>query len=389
MNICFVEDTPFCGGGQEWILDTIDQFKNGLNYDIALIVPESNLEMINKAKKLGTTVYTYSWENIPFNKIKYEEAWISGVKNANAVLCSVHPPRNNFHCTAFAAKCIKESGNKALLMPKTGTIVPSYKREYYIPDDEVKTEVITITGFTKKYLVEHYNIPEEKVNVLYQGTNTKKFTSTEFSKHESLKRYPLPRSHSPVLGVIGAFEERKGHIVLLKALKILKEKFYPHVYTMFIGDGPLEEKLKQEVNEFNLKNNVSFYPFTHEANFIYDQMDILVLPSLYKEGLPNVLLEAMSMGVPCIASRLAGTPEIIKDSENGFLFEPGDVDSLVSEIKSLWDDKEQYKYFSSSSRSMINHYFSRENQVDKYSDFIIELLMKNQQYKEKFAKFSR
>jgi glycosyltransferase involved in cell wall biosynthesis len=72
----------------------------------------------------------------------------------------------------------------------------------------------------------------------------------------------------------------------------------------------------------------------------YDQADVFVLPS-YIEGLPMVVLEAMGRGLPVIAARVGGIPEIVSDGHNGFLIEAGDVDSLVQKMETLADDKEQ------------------------------------------------
>ncbi len=376
MNVCFIEDTPVYGGGQEWAVDTMAEFK-GLKHEVNLIVPESNSIMIEKSKLLDVNIFTYDWDLTNISTWENKCSWIKALKNSDAVICSVHPPRNTFHCTSFAAECIKESGSRAVLLPKTGTIVPSYIKEYYLPDPEINTEIIAITAFTKNYLVNNYLIPEDRIEVLYQGTNIDKFQVGEATKEESLRRYPLPnRKYGPVLGLIGSFEERKGHVVLLKAIKRLKETSMPNILAMFVGKGPDEFKLKKYVDEFKLHDSILFFPHTNEPNYVYEQLDMLVLPSLYKEGLPNVILEAMSMGIPCIASRLAGTPELIHDNVNGFLLPPGNVELLASRIESLWSDKEKLKSFSKNARELVRNNFNRKTQAYKYSTHIEKVINK-------------
>ena len=376
MNICFIEDTPVYGGGQEWIVDTISEF-NKLGHHISLVVPEKNKTMIEKVLTHSVKVYTYDWETIPTNKKSFKLSWIDALLHSDIAICSVHPPRDGFHCVGFAAECIKEAGNKAILVPKTGTIVPAYIREYYIPDPDVKTEIITITAFTKHYLVDTYGIPKSKVHVLYQGTNINKFKSDKHTKEEAHRRYPLPhKKFGPIIGMIGSFEERKGHVVLLKALKQLQRTTMPNILAVFVGKGPTEHKLKMFVDELGIHGSVVFFPFTHEPNYVYEQLDMFVLPSLFKEGLPNVILEAMSMGVPCIASRLAGTPELIHDNVNGYLVKPGDVELLAARITNLWSDKTILKKFGINSKHYVRTRFDRKIQAYKYSDFLDKVFKK-------------
>jgi glycosyltransferase involved in cell wall biosynthesis len=373
MHICFIEDTPSYGGGQEWMVDTISEFIR-LKHEVSVIVPEENISLINKCKSDGAVVFTYSWKDIPNHRKVYKKNWVECLKTADIAICSVHPPRKKFHCIKFAATCIKKAGNKTVLIPKTGTIVPHYLREYYLPDPKIQVDIVTITAFTRQYLVDHYKIPEKLIKVIYQGTNIDKFNKNVHTSVESKKLYPLPEKASPVLGVIGKYEERKGHKILLKAVKMLKKTSLPDITVMFVGDGPLEKKLKKQVAKMKLETNVHFFPFTDTPNYVYERLDMLILPSLYKEGLPNVLLEAMAMGVPCIASKIAGTAEIVLDDKTGYLVEPGNDEELASRILELWSDKVRLKDFGEASKKMIVTRFNRKFQAVKYSQYLTKVL---------------
>ena len=225
------------------------------------------------------------------------------MQNSAVAVCSVHPPRDNFHCVGFAAECIKASGNKTALVPKTGTIVPTYKREYYLPDPKVKTRIITITRFTKNALIKNFEIPSYKIKTIYQGTNPEKFTPSEFVQKQNEELYGKKDHNIFTLGIVGKFEIRKGHIVLLEAIKKLLNVNRLKINVNFVGEGPTLENVKNTVSQLNLEDQVEFFPFTDTPQYFYDSIDVLVLPSLYKEGLPNVLLEAMLMEKPCIASK--------------------------------------------------------------------------------------
>jgi glycosyltransferase involved in cell wall biosynthesis len=372
MRIGFIEDTKLRGGTQIWVTEATKVFINN-GEDVTIIAPE-NSYVDNKCKKLGADVYTYDWDNISKNKNKYKDNWIEGLKNSDVAVCTVHPPRENFHCSVFGAECIKEAKLNTILIPKTGTIVPEYLRKFYFPDPDVKTKVISITNFTKKYLIDHYKIPADMVELLYQGTEVDRFTTTEKTKKEAAKRYPLPNNAGPVLGSVGSFEERKGQTLLLETVKELAESTLPNVHALLVGEGPDEEMLKSKTKELGIENNVSFFPFTDEPNYIFERLDILTLPSLYKEGLPNVLLEAMSMSLPCISTNIAGIPEIIYNDENGYLIKPGSIEELKNAVKKLWSNKNNCIEMGENARKLMEDKFDKKHQFLEFLNYFRSLI---------------
>jgi glycosyltransferase involved in cell wall biosynthesis len=197
----------------------------------------------------------------------------------------------------------------------------------------------------------------------------RRFTSNKERKRDSFKRYPLPENASPVLGNVGMFEERKGQVVLLEAISKLVNGPLPDIHLILVGEGPDEQMLKDKVREMKLDNNVTFFPFTREPMYVFERIDILVLSSLYKEGLPNVLLEAMSMNVPVISSKMAGVPEIIKDGKTGYMVEPGKSGQLAGAISKLWSDRTAYKKISRNGRKLMEESFDKEVQFAEFLEY--------------------
>ncbi len=302
-----------------------------------------------------------------FKKTQHnQEIWTNALSECDVAICTVHPPREGFHCSVFAARCIKEGGLETHLIPKTGTIVPEYLREFYLPDETIHSSVIAITDFTRRYLIETYNIPAEKVALIYQGTDTKRFRHSDSAWKEAQNRYPLPRNASPILGSIGSFEPRKGHPVLFEALEELVNSSLPNAHLMMVGDGPDETMLKERVKTLGLERNVSFFPFTDEPNYIFERLDMTVLPSLYKEGLPNVLLESMSMGVPVVSSNIGGVSEIVIDGETGYMVEPGNKSALADAIKKVWANQNNYQEMKIKARKLIVDQFDKATQFERF-----------------------
>jgi glycosyltransferase involved in cell wall biosynthesis len=303
-----------------------------------------------------------------------QEIWTRALSDCDIAICTVHPPREGFHCSVFAARCIKQAALKTHLIPKTGTIVPEYLRAFYLPDESIRSSVIAIADFTRRYLIETYKIPPEMVALIYQGVDIERFLRSEQADREAIARYPLPENASPILGCIGSFEHRKGLPVMLKALKLLTAGPLPEAHIMLVGDGPDEQALKQEVESLALKDHVSFFPFTSEPNLVFPRLDITALPSLYKEGLPNVLQESMAMEVPVVSSKLGGVPEVVIEGETGYMVEPGDEERLADAVHKLWVDQNRYRRMQKNARDLIAEKFNKTMQFERFVAHFRELV---------------
>ncbi len=368
MHIGFIEDTPLRGGTQIWVTEAVIKFLEK-NEDVTILAPTDSF-VANTCRKAGARVLTYDYDKVVSQSDEFKKIWIEALAPCDVAVTTVHPPRDGFHCSVFAAQCIKEGRLNTILMPKTGSIVPWYKREYYQPDPEVKTQVVCITKFTRQYLIDDYKIPESMTDLVYQGTEVNRFTSSEETRKEAFNRYKLPENAGPVLGSVGSFENRKGQIILLQTAKrLLDSGKTPGIHIMFVGEGPDEEMLKAVTKVYGLEKHVSFFPFTSEPNYVFERLDILTLPSLYKEGLPNVLLEAMSMRLPVISTKLAGIPEVVFDGETGYMTDPGNIEQFCEAIEKLWESKETCVKMGENARKLMEDKFDKKNQFEEFRQY--------------------
>jgi len=142
------------------------------------------------------------------------------------------------------------------------------------------------------------------------------------------------QSHSWNLGMIALFRPRKGLEVLLEALHRLPASS-PKVRLNIIGGFETQEyqmTIHRLVEQYDLKDRITFTGFTNDIPKALGELDGMILPSLYGEGMPMVVLEALSAGVPVIATRVEGTPEVVRDGIEGYLAEPRDPQSLMEAI---------------------------------------------------------
>lgn len=143
----------------------------------------------------------------------------------------------------------------------------------------------------------------------------------------------------PTIICVGRLSPEKGQAGLLSAFARLRAA-RPGLKLRLVGDGPARESLEALASQLDVSDAVTFVGRLPEAETLEEiaRSDLLVLPS-FMEGLPIVLMEAMALGVPVVASRVAGIPELVEDESTGLLFTPSDWDGLTAAIARLLDDE--------------------------------------------------
>jgi glycosyltransferase involved in cell wall biosynthesis len=143
------------------------------------------------------------------------------------------------------------------------------------------------------------------------------------------------------IGSVALFRPRKGLEVLLQALAILK-KHGAQVRLRAVGPfetAEYEGEILERVRQLELGDQIEWIGFTQDVTSELTEMDLFVLPSLFGEGLPMVVLEAMAAGVPVVGTHVEGVPEAIDDGINGLTAEPGDPDDLARRILQVVEGK--------------------------------------------------
>ncbi len=235
--------------------------------------------------------------------------------------------------------------------------------------------VIACSDEVAKSLIEQLKVPKEKVYTILNGVDTEKFSP--YIDTLTLRKQLNISEEYKVITCITRLKLEKGVHILLKAFKeVIQQR--QNVFLMIVGSGNYQEKLKDISKELNIEEKVKFIGSISHENLAgyYAVGDIFVFPTLAKEGLPWVVLEAMSCGRPVIASRIGGIPQIIKDSENGLLFEPGNINELKEKIFLLLENYEICKKLSKNARDYVVQNLSQEKMIDETLRVISKCLIK-------------
>ncbi len=168
-----------------------------------------------------------------------------------------------------------------------------------------------------------------------------------------------------VIGVIGRLDPIKDHATLFRAFEQVARSM-PEIRLMVIGDGPERQKLEAMAKNLT-EADIRFFGNRLDVPELLRQLDLFVLPSL-NEGISNTILEAMASGVPVIASRTGGNPELVTDGETGALFTPGDQAQLAGLMEKFLKDDPLRQITGKRARESVIQRFSMANMAAGYAD---------------------
>ena len=166
-----------------------------------------------------------------------------------------------------------------------------------------------------------------------------------------------------VVGAVGRLSPEKGLDHLIKAASTLIQQGHD-LEIWIIGEGEQEAALRDLAQHEAITDRVQFLGFQTEVKPLFESMDVFVLSSL-REGLPNVLLEAMSMEVPVVATRVAGIPSILDDGENGLLVEPGSSQEISSALEHLSTHPDAGREIATRARETIESRYSFSARMER------------------------
>lgn len=229
-------------------------------------------------------------------------------------------------------------------------------------------KIVCISDFIKSVLLND-GIKQEKLTTIRSGIDILKFKEDipESSFREKLG------IHNDVflIGTVAAFAGHKDYPNLLNSFVQVKEKIL-NAKLCCVGDGPLLENIKKLAKELKIENDTIFTGFRNDIGKLLKSFDLFVLASK-KEGLGTSIIDAMSVGLPIIAAKSGGIPELIENGKNGIMVEPSNPQKLSHAIIELFNNQEKRKILGENALKNISA-FSIETTVKKNIELYKELI---------------
>lgn len=186
---------------------------------------------------------------------------------------------------------------------------------------------------------------------------------------------PRPRPSGFEVLCVGRLAPVKAHLVLLGAIARLVAEGRKDVRLVLVGDGPSRPAIEKEILRRDLKDHVRVEGALNHDRVLefYRRASVFALAS-FAEGVPVVLMEAMAMEVPCVATWIAGIPELIRDEVDGLLVPPADEEALAGAIARLMDDPELAAQMGRSGRERIVECYNLSTNVERLAAVLGEVV---------------
>ncbi|WP_017353342.1 glycosyltransferase [Clostridium sp. ZBS14] len=234
------------------------------------------------------------------------------------------------------------------------------------------TDTIIVMNSTDYNIAKKYNLFKNNIYLINgMGINTENFPSINTNEKLLLRKEKSFSDKDFILIYVAEFSKRKNQIFLINSLKKLIDEGFSDVKLLLLGDGKMFDNIKSYSDELGINNNIIFTGYTKKTCMYYQLSDVCVSSSRI-EGLPFNIVEAMSTGLPIVASNIKGHIDLVKQNKNGYLFEYNNVDEFCDYIKKIYCNKElQYEMRICSSQ--FSKKYSLENVLENTIDIIFDV----------------
>jgi sugar transferase (PEP-CTERM/EpsH1 system associated) len=241
--------------------------------------------------------------------------------------------------------------------------------------DPLTQRYIAVSHDLATWLKTHIGVAEDKIVQICNGVDTERFRPGDVAD-----RAVLPHDFAGpdrfVIGWAGRMDPVKDPLSLLRAfhsLLVSQPALRPRLRLALIGSGALAEEAKRFAAGNGIDSLVWLPGPRDDIPALMRALDLFVLPSL-NEGISNTILEAMASGVPVVATRVGGNPELVDEGRNGTLVPGGDVTALAQEILTYVSDPAMTRARGAAARAGVERRYSLSSMVSSYLDVYDTLL---------------
>jgi glycosyltransferase involved in cell wall biosynthesis len=368
MKILYLVTQSSWGGAQKYVFDLATNLPENFAITVAC---GGNGMLIDKLKTVGINVKIFKNLVRPINPIRdficFWQLWRFIRREKFDI---VHT--NSSKAEILGNLAARVAGVKKIFFTAHGFVFNEpqnkYKREIYIWlekfANKFSRKIIAVSNFDRQTALQENICPVEKIVTVHNGLDCDKFEraiAVSVNQREKLGLSP----GNFVVGTVANFYPVKGLKYFISAAALVVEKI-PNARFVIVGEGELRLDMEKQIRDLNLEKTVILTGFQADLCGFLPAFDLFVLPSL-KEGFPYALLEAQVAGLPIIATRVGGVPEIIIDYSNGLLIEKANESALAQKIIQAYQDENLRKNISQKGKYEVKKKFDLRLMIEKTS----------------------
>ena len=367
MRILYVVTSAGFGGASMHVLQLMRYFTTQ-GFEIGLVsAPEPRL--LREAEKLGVRLFVnpYFVRRLHiFNDIRAFVPVKKAIKEFSPDIIHAHSTKAGLIARFWSAVL----NVKPIIFTAHGwafTEGREYWKRFLLAQIEklagyVTDKIICVSEFDRKLALKFKVAREDKLVVIHNGVDPNEFFKISRDYHKS--------SNEVIVTFVGRLAPPKDLLLLIDAIKLV-----PEIKLQIVGDGELRQQVEGYIFKNGLRDRVILLGERFDIPKILAESDIFVLPSRW-EGLPLTIIEAMMSGLPVVATRVGGIPELVDDGVNGYLVPSRDVNALAKAIRKLVSDVELRERMGKAGREKAIEKFTLDKMLSKIAQVYEDVLIK-------------
>lgn len=354
MKILFITSSSINGGAQKHIREMFKSLEN-MGHDMHLVAPTGWLT--DELKCYGDKVITM-------------EIGPKNIGQIEAALDQIKPDITNTFILSGGV-----FGTVAWKKKKYGKLFITVNNPVIYPGISTIGKLVYprmyrwMSKYASAFLVKADKVKDEVVDVIRGKKNVVSIKNgIDFTVFDRDKAYPNIRTKlgikegDIVLTNVAALDRRKGQQYLIQAATELHKSFPVHI--LLVGEGSDEERLKEISNAHDGNEYIHFLGRRGDINIVLSNSDIFVLSSLH-EGLPNALMEAMAMGLPCVATDVGGVRQLIEDNVDGLVIKPESYIEIKESVEWLLDNPAKKRTYGELAYKKVRQLYNQEKVAEE------------------------
>jgi glycosyltransferase involved in cell wall biosynthesis len=360
MKILYIDTENFWRGGQEQLFSLICGMKQA-GHEIMLASP-STAPLSEKVSRLG--IRTINFDQRMEISPKAFRFLYSLMKNNPVDIIHFNTPQPVFPGGLAAKLLAFTKGKRPVTVCSRRVNFPLKYRLSRWKYNHLTDRVLTVSESIRKTLL-NSGIRSNLVETVYEGIDP--------DWNDAQKPAALPFcKDSLVVGTVAHLSQEKGHVDILKAISLLRDKC-PEACFVFVGEGLMRSELEEYARDLGVSDIVHFTGFREDSEALMKNFDIFCLPSL-SEGLSSAIMSAMACSLPVISTNVGGIPELVIHGKTGLLTEPSAPDQLAESLLRLLTSPEERIRFGREGRKIVETRFTIRHKLEK-TEYYYKLLL--------------
>ncbi len=361
MNILFLNSIgrDKFGGGEKWMIKAAKGLSDRGHH--VILASRKQSRIVEAAKHLGIRTEIIEIHG-DFSPLKtWQIAKFLKKEAIDILICNLN---KDVRVAGLAARLIK----KPVVLARHGIQLAGNKWRHKLTLTNLADGIITNSKTIKQAYKEYGWFDDNFVRVIYNGIEPK----IGIEPFDFKKQF----SHKKVIFSAGRLAEQKGFNYFIDAASILMQERQDLAFVI-MGEGKLKAELQDLIQQKGIEKSFRIWDYKPNIDPYLKGSDLFVLASLY-EGMPNVVMEAMAVGKPVVATDVNGARELMVDGQTGLIVPPKDPQALVGAIQILLDDPAQSQKFGNNGMERVRQEFTIERMVRHLEDYFAEKLAQKQ-----------